>query len=370
MTDTNISKESNEITAENEHEESIVKDLDDASVNEAIPAAQPETDEKQHHEGDHTSIEEDGDEDEEEEEEEEPPTLKYTRLNKLPANFFVKDPVSTSTFHETVFIFATHSGIIHICKPNFETIRTFKAHRASVLSVFTDGTYFATASMDGTVVIGSILDEKDIVAYDFQRPVHAVILDSNYYKTRSFISGGMAGQVIYSSKGWLGKRSDFVLEQGHGPIVSIQLIDDLVIWMNDKGISVFHLATRQIISVLEKPEDSPRSDLYWPRVAFPDPDRLIIGWSNYIWSLRVSLKTAQDEKEGTPISSGMSKILPSTASISFRAVQEKKVEVEHIFKLDSLISGIASFKDDLWMVLAYTPPEVDAETGKKNIFQS
>ena len=44
----------------------------------------------------------------------------------------------------------------------------------------------------------------------------------------------MAGQVIYSSKGWLGKRSDFVLEQGHGPIVSIQLIDDLVIWMNDK----------------------------------------------------------------------------------------------------------------------------------------
>lgn len=368
MTDTNISKESNEITAENEHEESIVKDLDDASVNEAIPAAQPETDEKQHHEGDHTSIEEDGDEDEEEEEEEEPPTLKYTRLNKLPANFFVKDPVSTSTFHETVFIFATHSGIIHICKPNFETIRTFKAHRASVLSVFTDGTYFATASMDGTVVIGSILDEKDIVAYDFQRPVHAVILDSNYYKTRSFISGGMAGQVIYSSKGWLGKRSDFVLEQGHGPIVSIQLIDDLVIWMNDKGISVFHLATRQIISVLEKPEDSPRSDLYWPRIAFPDPDRLIIGWSNYIWSLRVSLKTAQDEKEGTPISSGMSKILPSTASISFRAVQEKKVEVEHIFKLDSLISGIASFKDDLWMVLAYTPPEADAETGKKTFF--
>ena len=61
----------------------------------------------------------------------------------------------------------------------------------------------------------------------------------------------MAGQVIYSSKGWLGKRSDFVLEQGHGPIVSIQLIDDLVIWMNDKGISVFHLATRQIISVLK-----------------------------------------------------------------------------------------------------------------------
>ena len=44
------------------------------------------------------------------------------------------------------------------------------------------------------------------------------------------------------------------------------------------------------------------------------------------------------------------------------------MEVEHIFKLDSLISGIASFKDDLWMVLTYTPPEVDEQTGKKDFF--
>lgn len=312
--------------------------------------------------------EESNEEDIEDDEDDEPPMLKYTRLNKLPPNFFTKDPVSTCTFHETVFIFATHSGIIHICKPNFDTIRTFKAHRASILSVYTNGSYFATASMDGTVVIGSISDEKDIVAYDFARPVHAVVLDTNYYKTRSFISGGMGGQVIYSSKGWLGKRSDFILDKDNGPIVSIQLIGDLVLWMNDKGISVFHLPARQVIAVLEKPDDSPRSDLYWPRVTFPDPDRLIIAWSNFIWSLRVSIKTLDDSKDSAPISSGMSRILPSTASISFRAVQEKKVEVEHIFKLDSLISGIASFKDDQWMVLTYTPPEVDEDTGKKEFF--
>lgn len=60
--------------------------------------------------------------------------------------------------------------------------------------------------------------------------------------------------------------------------------------MNDKGINVFHLSNRALIKVLEKPSDSPRNDLYWPRVAQPDPDRLIIAWSNYIWSLRISLK--------------------------------------------------------------------------------
>ncbi|EMG49636.1 VPS41 Vacuolar protein sorting-associated protein 41 [Candida maltosa Xu316] len=349
--------ESESISKDIDHETSSIKQVDSPQDSEL---------------NNDTTIEEEDESSEEESEDEdedtEPPKLKYTRMNKLPANFFTKDPISTCTFHESIFIFATHSGIVHLCKPNFETIRTFKAHRASILSVYTDGVFFATASMDGTVVIGSISDEKDILAFDFGRPVHAVILDRNYSKTRSFISGGMAGQVIYSSKGWLGKRSDVILDQDNGPIVGIELIDDLVIWMNDKGISIFHLAARQVISVLEKPEDSPRSDLYWPRVAFPDTDRVIIAWSNYIWSLRVSIKTAEDAKDTTPTSSGMSRILPSTASISFRAVQEKKVEVEHTFKLDSLVSGIASFKDDLWMVLTYNAPEIDEETGKKTFF--
>ena len=113
MTDTNISKESNEITAEIEHEESIVKDLNDASVNEAIPTAQPETDEKQHHEEDHTSIEEDGDEDEEEEEEEEPPTLKYTRLNKLPANFLLRTQSPPVHFMKQ-YLYSPHIQVLFI----------------------------------------------------------------------------------------------------------------------------------------------------------------------------------------------------------------------------------------------------------------
>ncbi|KAG5420548.1 VPS41 [Candida metapsilosis] len=294
-------------------------------------------------------------------EDDEPPKLKYSRINQLPSNFFAKDPVSSCFFHDEYFIFATHSGFIHVCTNDFVAVRTFKAHRASVLSTFTDGQFFASASMDGTVVIGSINDEKDIIAYDFQRPVHAVVLDSNYASKRSFISGGMSGKVIYSKKNWLGKRADYVIDQNNGAIVGLTIIDDLVIWMNDKGINVFHLSNRVMIKVLEKPSDSPRNDLYWPRVAQPDPDRLIIAWSNYIWSLRISLKDTsvsnESDKDSAPVvSSGMSRILPSTASISFRATQEKKVEVEHIFKLDDLICGIASFKDDLWIVLTYDPP--------------
>ncbi|KAI3403000.2 VPS41 [Candida oxycetoniae] len=314
------------------------------------------------------------------EDETEPPRLKYSRITKLPSNFFHKDPISTSLFSENYFIFATHSGMIYICKPDFEPIRTLKAHRASVLSLYTDGKFFASASMDGTVLIGSITDVDDIIAYDFHRPVHCIILLENYASKRSFITGGMSGEIIFSTKGWLGKKTDYIYAKGtesSGPIVGLYNIgDDLIIWMNDEGIHIFQLSNRKLIKILEKPKDSPRSDLYWPKLIVEDPDRVVIVWSNYIWSLRVSIRQ-KDEKEGESLSSSsaagavqplpplqqqqqqssaMSRILPSTASISFRSVQEKKIEIEHIFKLEDLICGIASFKDDLWMILTYIPP--------------
>lgn len=293
-----------------------------------------------------------------EEEEDEPPLLKYTRLNQLPPNFFKKDPISTATFSEKVFIFGTHSGLIHLTKPDFTTIRSFKAHKASILSLYTDGNFFASGSMDGTVVIGSVTDSKDITMFDYKRPIHAVVLDKDYLRSRSFICGGMAGFVIYSSKSWLDQRVETYLDKDNGPIVAIHTFDDLVLWMNDKGITIYHTAARQVISVISKPSDSSRSDLYWPRVSFPEVDRALIAWGNYIWSLRLYARGYGNSNAGAG-SSVKSRILPSTTSLSFRSVPEKKVEVEHVFKVDFLISGISSFNDDQWIVLAYNQPVKD-----------
>lgn len=297
-------------------------------------------------------------------EDDEPPLLKYTRLNQLPPNLFQNDPVSASAFHDNVFVFGTHSGYILLTTPEFAVIRTFKAHRASILSLYTDGLWFASASMDGTVVIGSIADGSDIVMFDYKRPIHAVILDKNYQRTRSFICGGMSGKVVYSSKNWLDQRVDTILDQEKGPIVAIQMIDDLVLWMNDVGITIYHTTSRQVISVIEKPDDSFRSDLYWPRISFPETDRLLIAWGNYIWSLRASVKGPINSNSGAG-SSMKSRILPAAASLSFRSsYQEKKVEVEHMFKVDYLIAGIASFKDDQWIVLAYNQSENHPKSGR------
>lgn len=298
-----------------------------------------------------------------ESEEEDPPILKYSRLNQVPANFFKNDPVSAATFNETVFIFGTHSGSIHLCNPEFTAIRTFKAHRASVLSLYTDGIYFASCSMDGTIVIGSIADAQDIVRFDYKRPIHAVVLDRNYQRTRSFICGGMSGNVIYSSKNWLDQRVDVVLAEDHGPIISIQAVDDLLLWMNDLGITFYHVPARQVISVVEKPSNAFRSDLYWPRVCFPETDRVLMAWGNYIWSFRVSLKTGLSGNTGAG-SSVKSRLLPSAASLLFRSVPEKSVSVEHFYQVDYLISGIASFDEDQWIVLTYNPPKENPTTGR------
>lgn len=271
----------------------------------------------------------------------EPPKLKYHRIKQLPTSFF-RDAISTCTFHEHYFVFATHLGFIHITRPDLSAVRTFKAHRALVLLLHTDGTYFALGLMDGTVVIGLLVDEKDMTAYDFKRPIHAVVLD-NYAKTRSFVSGGMAGSVVHSSKNWLGNRVDVTLQQGQGPIVCIHSAGDIILWMNDAGITIYHTPTRRIIKSIARPGGLPRGDLYWPRVHVPELNRILVAWGNYVWLLVVSVLS--EPKKYT------------SSAMSFRSVAEKRIEVEHVFRLDDLVAGIASFKDDLWMILTFTPPD-------------
>lgn len=306
---------------------------------------------------------EEEDEAEEDEDQEEPPLLKYHRINSLPLSFFSKDPISSCTFHETVFIVASHSGLVQIMDTEFKPVRTIKAHRASVLSTFTDGEFFASASMDGTIVIGSINDEKDIAAYDFKRPMHAIALEKNFYRERTFFTGGMSGNVLLCRKNWLGQRSDLILDEDNGPIVGILQIDDLIFWMNDAGITFYQTSTRQTVFNIKKPEDAPRSDIYWPRVIFPETDKIVIAWANCVFLVRISNINSTEKKNGSA-SSNRSKIISSSATLSFKNVQQKEIEIEGVCKLDCLVSGVAPFKHDLYMLLIYNPPERDPETNK------
>ena len=75
------------------------------------------------------------------------------------------------------------------------------------MSFDTDGEFVGSCSDDGTVVINSLYsDEKE--KFEYHRPMKAVALDPEYSRksSRQFAAGGLAGQLLFISKGWLGYR--------------------------------------------------------------------------------------------------------------------------------------------------------------------
>jgi hypothetical protein len=126
--------------------------------------------------------------------------------------------------------------------------------------------YIATSSMDGNVCVQSLVDLKDVQLRNFARPVQAVALSPDYKSDRTYLSGGLAGQLILTSgggigrststtvgtaaataSGWLGSMGlgsntgkDTVLHSGEGTISTIKwsLSGNYVVWLNEHGIKI------------------------------------------------------------------------------------------------------------------------------------
>lgn len=365
------------------YEEETESREDEESYDSEEESGEDSTEDDENSEEEQSSSSEEGsseEESDEEEEEEIEPRLKYSRITTLPKPIFNSDPVSACIISDKYLIIATHSGVIHIAKPDLTTFRSYRAHKASVLALATDnGHYIASASMDGTVVIGSITDPKDIMASDFHRPVHTVALDPNYKASKSFLSGGMAGDVILSERGWLGNRSDTVLQHSEDPVTAVYWLDNgVIICLDESGISFYnqHSKDKKRIFHIPRPEDSPRADLYKPRFCVPETNRVYIAWVDRIWNLKIVMESPSgDASESSSylsgamssplkskdlrkslISSGASMILPSSASTYY---QEPKITIESIIQVDSLVAGISPFGQDTLMILSYTPPSAE-----------
>ena len=126
--------------------------------------------------------------------------------------------------------------------------------------------YIATSSMDGNVCVQSLLDMKDVKLRNFGRPVQAVALSPDFKNDRTYLSGGLAGQLILTvgggpgrststtvgtaaatASGWLGSMGlggnagkDTILHSGEGTINAIKwsLSGKYVVWLNEHGIKI------------------------------------------------------------------------------------------------------------------------------------
>jgi hypothetical protein len=331
----------------------------------AEPGKDEDSDRKRHRLSGNGKIpKQQGDEDEnvsEEEEEDEEPRLKYASLTRhLKPVYRNGDATSAFLVSGDKMIVGTHNGNVHVLTiPPLGSLRVYHAHTASVSSISispfpptlvpykfdapkknaqaresspapstpnkaqapqsakgqqtpipttpSNAIYIATSSIDGNVVVASLIDPKDVQKRNFGRPVQAVALSPEYKNDRSYLSGGLAGSLVLTTggrsgtsststtvgaaaaaTGWLGSiglsantGTDKILHSGEGTIGSIKwsLSGDYVAWVNEQGIKIMrsHLHL-----------ESGETDFAWKRISHIDhPNRP--GWDEMagIWKAHV-----------------------------------------------------------------------------------
>lgn len=277
---------------------------------------------------------EQGEEGEEEGEDDEEPKLKYAKLTgSLTSIYRNGDSTSAALVAGDKIVMATHNGSIHVLSlPSLQGLRSWRAHTATITgisvspippppvtvrsekgetSILSPGSptpsvrrglilrsestlrappnarqsqgqtpavpntpnnqiYVATSSLDGHVCVSSLLDQKDVLLRNFARPVNAVALSPDYRNDRTYLSGGLAGQLVLTvggkagisedantnssaaaASGWLGTLTgglagggghgkDTVLHSGEGSIATIRwsLSAKWVVWVNEEGIKI------------------------------------------------------------------------------------------------------------------------------------
>jgi hypothetical protein len=413
----------------------------------------------------------DDDDDDETDEEEDEPKLKYTKLTGNLANVY-RNGDSTSAFAVVgdKMVIGTHNGSIHVLAvPALQSLKTYRAHSASVTSVSISpsppppslireqgkaevatlevqpsrgipglartGTaassprtpqkgqqpqptavpntpnnqiYIATSSLDGHVCVSSLVNPDEVLLRNFARPVNAVALSPDYKNDRTYLSGGLAGNLILTvggkagvkedantnsaaaaASGWLGviglggnTGRDTSLHSGEGAISSIKwsLSGKWVVWVNEEGIKIMrsHLKLGS-----EDSEDA------WRRIAHAArPNRKLWNEMAGVWKGRCewiddkSLETDDDQTSnpqigvnGTATSSkGKKKIeklvvgwgdtvwvmhvqsgsstATSTAANSKRQVGSADIIHKMQFG-DCIVSGISFYTQSLLAILAY-----------------
>lgn len=298
---------------------------------------------------------EDEDSDQEsEEEDEDPPMLRYSRIDQLPKTFFSRESVSSILINEHCFAFGTSSGLLHVTDTKLKALGTIRARKSPILSIHTDGHHIIAASMDGTVLIAGIQDLHSTTAYDLKTPVYSVVLNRDYKETKSFIYGTKAGHVIISTTNWIGTRTERVISEENSPIVKMELMRNILIWMSDGGITFYDLRNDTVVAKIRRPNVDTPAELCWPRVSLPERDLILVGWFNHIWLIKCD--------DGSLLDSNFK--LSSAMSSFSKAYTEPHVSIESEMDLEEgIIVGVGNLKGDLIVLTVdslkiTSPPEL------------
>ncbi|GAA5884825.1 hypothetical protein JCM6882_007110 [Rhodosporidiobolus microsporus] len=299
-------------------------------------------------------------EEEDEDDGDDEPTLKYARLGAPTgtADVLGKETASAVAVCGKYIIIGTHNGAVFVLSPEGKLVKQFQPHSAMVndLSVDIASEFVASASMDGRVAIhplSSSPHSEPPQIFDLGRPLRCVALDPYFAKrtTRQFVSGGMAGSLILSEKGWLGHK-EVTIYSGEGPVWAAEWRGTFIAWASDAGVRIYDTATSQRITYISRAEDSPRADLFKCTLHWQDDRTLLIGWADYI---KVAVVKERETRRAVPGVSGV-----------IGAGSELYVEVTAIFQVDCMVSGLAPYGwDGDLLVLAYLTEEEEEEDDEE-----
>lgn len=382
-----------------------------------------------------TSEETDGEEEEGEDQDEEP-KLKYTRLTgSLGAAYRSGDSTSSFTVAADKLVVGSHNGNINVFQiPTFQALRTYRVHSASITSVSvspvlpfspvkpealtrpapaetptsspskptsngantasprtprqaplasipSNSIYIATSSIDGHVCVASLVDQKDVMLRNFARPVSAVALSPDYKNDRSYLSGGLAGNLILTvggrkgvsanantnsaaaaAQGFLGSiglgsntGSDKILHSGEGTINAIKWSKSgkFVVWVNEQGIKIMrsnlHLGSEDL-------------DHAWRRIAHIDrPARQQWDDMASVWKARcewIDENHLEPDDEENPATNGSNVVLSPNSKATAALQLVKKADNSKKRRTETLVVG---WGDTAWVL--HVKPEF-AGVGK------
>jgi len=239
-------------------------------------------------------------------------------------------------------------GMVHVLDLTGTIIKSFRPHSASVLDMCIDdtGDFVATASVDGRVVVYS-LSTPEVFSFDFRRPMHTISLEPGFGKrgSRAYVSGGKAGVLVLHEKGWLG-HTQTTIGTDEGPVWLTRWRGQLIAWANDLGVKIYDTASQTRIGSIDRPQNSPRADMYKCSFYWQDDTTLLIAWADQIKIVRFR-----------------SRIRPGASAATLSA------DVSAVFQLDCMVSGIVPHVSPIaaaeagastpssFLVLAYIPPD-------------
>jgi hypothetical protein len=171
----------------------------------------------------------------------------------------------------------------------------------------------------------------------FGRPIQAIGLSPEFRHDRSYLSAGLAGNLVLTVggkagtssvsstssgnplpvSGWLGalglssSAKDTILHSGEGAISALRwsTTGKYVAWVNEKGVKIMKGQSQESqhswkrISHVDRPQtpqwnemcNSWKGRLHWvdPDSTSPDKETLLIGWGDALWIIKVQRGKAE-----------------------------------------------------------------------------